>query len=204
MIAIAISGYYVDCKYYTFSVDQFVPPNIDGLPNLTSNTIIFTWHPVAPDCPAIHYNILASNCGSCPTTTNHTNVTCTDVPTNSSMCTFAVRTVVCGNNGQFSDAIHVALMANYCDNLITNSSNNIGRSALSGAITSATILGGIIGACVTVFITIIIQRKVKVAQSHANKPGSSDSPYEDISQKQSSSSVVIDTKKNVAYGQAAL
>ena len=33
-----------------------------------------------PDCPAIHYNILASNCGSCPTTTNLTTVTCTNAP----------------------------------------------------------------------------------------------------------------------------
>ena len=63
----------------------------------TTNEVIFSWSPVGPDCPAIHYNILASNCGSCPTTTNHTNVTCTDVPINDSMCTFAVQTVVCGN-----------------------------------------------------------------------------------------------------------
>ena len=57
----------------------------------------FTWSPVAPDCPAIHYNILASNCGSCPTTTNHSTVTCTDIPVNSHVCTFAVKRVLCGN-----------------------------------------------------------------------------------------------------------
>ena len=50
--------------------------------DLNSRYVSFAWSPVAPDCPAIHYNILASsNCGSCPTTTNHTNATCTDVPT---------------------------------------------------------------------------------------------------------------------------
>ena len=66
-----------------------------ALVNFGSKEITFSWSPVAPDCSAIHYNILASNCGSCPSTTNHTNVTC-DVH-NGSLCTFAVQTVVCGN-----------------------------------------------------------------------------------------------------------
>ena len=61
--------------------------------------LTFNWSSVSPDCPhsSIHYNILASNCGSCPTTTNHTAVTCTDVPTDSTTCLFAVQTVACGN-----------------------------------------------------------------------------------------------------------
>ena len=45
----------------------------------------------------VHYNILSSKCGSCPTTTTNTTVTCTDVPTDGSVCTFAVETAVCGN-----------------------------------------------------------------------------------------------------------
>ena len=56
----------------------------------------FSWSPVAPDCPGIRYNILASNCGSCPTTTNHTTVTCTDVPTDGQICTFATQNIICG------------------------------------------------------------------------------------------------------------
>jgi hypothetical protein len=67
------------------------------LVNFGPKEITFSWSSIAPDCPAIHYNILASNCGSCPTTTNHTNVTCTDLPTEDSICTLAVETVVCGN-----------------------------------------------------------------------------------------------------------
>ena len=56
----------------------------------------------------LHYNILALNCGSCPTTTNHTTLTCTDVPTDGSACVFSVQTVVCGNlAGNFSDMINV-------------------------------------------------------------------------------------------------
>ena len=43
----------------------------------------------------ISFDILASNCGSCPTTTNHTNATCTDIPTDGSICTFSVRSNIC-------------------------------------------------------------------------------------------------------------
>ena len=58
--------------------------------------ISFSWSPVVPDCPAIHYNILATNCGSCPTSTNHTTVTCTDIPYDNSiiLCNFVVQTVM--------------------------------------------------------------------------------------------------------------
>ena len=77
----------------------FPPPDAISiaLVDFGLNKITFSWNPVAPNCPAIYYNILASNCGSCPTTTNHTIITCTDVPTNNSMCTFAVQAVACGN-----------------------------------------------------------------------------------------------------------
>ena len=63
---------------------------------------------MAPDCPAVSYNIQASNCGSCPATTNYTNVTCTDIPTDGSKCTFAIRTVVCGNIiGKLSEVMNI-------------------------------------------------------------------------------------------------
>jgi hypothetical protein len=68
-----------------------------ALVNFGRKEIMFSWSSVAPDCPSIHYNILASNCGSCPTTTNHTNATCTDLPSDDSMCNFAIQTVICGN-----------------------------------------------------------------------------------------------------------
>ena len=66
----------------------------------------FAWTPVAPnsDCPVIHYDTVTSNCGSCPTTTNNTTVTCVDIPTDGSTCAFAVRVVICGNvTGNVSD-----------------------------------------------------------------------------------------------------
>ena len=74
------------------------PKSINWMTNYPQPTLIaFIWNTYSPDCPAIHYNILASNCGNCPNTTNHTTAICTGVPTDNSMCTFAVQTVACGN-----------------------------------------------------------------------------------------------------------
>ena len=68
--------------------------------DFVSGELTFSWsrNTISIDCAAmIHYNILASNCGNCPTTTNHTNVTCTGVPTSGNLCMFALETVVCGH-----------------------------------------------------------------------------------------------------------
>ena len=75
------------------------PPNILGISNvdLSLRQLTFIWSPVAPECPVIDYNILASNCGSCSTSTNHTTVTCTDVPADNKECNLAIQTVICGN-----------------------------------------------------------------------------------------------------------
>ena len=90
-----------------------IPPNevSINLSNLGLGQLQFSWDPVASDCPNIHYNILASNCGSCSTTTN---VTCTDIPTQkNSFCVFALQTVVCGDiTGISSNPISVSLSDN--------------------------------------------------------------------------------------------
>ena len=51
---------------------------------------VFSWDEVDTDCEVVHYRIIASNCGRCPTSTAHTTVVCTDIPTNGNNCTFAV------------------------------------------------------------------------------------------------------------------
>ena len=78
--------------------------------DFVSRKLTFSWS-TELDCVALlHYNIQASNCGSCTTTTNHTNVTCTDVPTNNSVCIFTVQIVVCGNvSGQMSNPVRVSV-----------------------------------------------------------------------------------------------
>ena len=59
----------------------------------------------------VHYVINQSNCGRCSTVTNYTSVTCTDVPTDESICTFAIQTVICGDTvGHMSNFIAINLI----------------------------------------------------------------------------------------------
>ena len=70
-----------------------------SLVDIVSRRLTFNWGSVAPDCLSLHYNILSSNCGSCPTTTTNTTVTCTDVPVGVSdlmLCNFSVQATSCG------------------------------------------------------------------------------------------------------------
>ena len=102
-VTVANNNYYASLPFcvcmHIINAGPFPPPDEVSLAlvNFGSKEISFSWSPVTPHCPSIHYNIHASNCGSCPTTTNHTNVTCTDVPTDDSMCSFAIDTTICGN-----------------------------------------------------------------------------------------------------------
>ena len=87
---------------WPFTIDPLPPPHtlFISKADFILRQVTFNWSQAVTICPnqAIHYNILASNCGSCPTTTNHTSVTCTNImQANGSTCTFAVQTVVCGS-----------------------------------------------------------------------------------------------------------
>ena len=75
---------------------------------LESKTLTFTWEEVLGSTTT-NYTILSSNCGSCPTTTTNTTVTCTDVHYDGGVCTFDVRTVACGNT-HLSGEIRVMLI----------------------------------------------------------------------------------------------
>ena len=61
--------------------------------------INFNWDAPFSDCPAIDYSIQASNCGSCPTTTNYTNVTCTGKSIDGRICEFSVQSAICRTEG---------------------------------------------------------------------------------------------------------
>ena len=129
--------YYIIYDMAFSYVGPFPPPgevNIN-LTALSTRALTFSWNPIAANCPAIHYNILASNCGSCPTTTNHTNVTCTDIPItyNAILCTFALRTVVCGHTaGIVSNPISVPLSdsSSVRESFIYNGGNDKGSEVL--------------------------------------------------------------------------
>ena len=81
--------------YINLYVPLYLPHYIDSS---AQDSLVFSWNSSFSNCSAIHYNILASNCGSCPTTTNHTTATCTDVSTDGSVCNFTVQTIVCENS----------------------------------------------------------------------------------------------------------
>ena len=84
---------YIIAQFNPSRVNYYQEVNRD----LDSRTISFTWNPFNISmCPAIPYNILTSNCGSCPTTTNHTAVTCTEVPIDATYCSFALIPTICG------------------------------------------------------------------------------------------------------------
>ena len=80
LVLVVNSGYF-DCAVFPRA------PSI-GTAEFRADQFIFSWSPVSSDCSTVHYSINASNCGSCPTTTNHTNVTCIDVPTSGGVCNF--------------------------------------------------------------------------------------------------------------------
>ena len=79
-----------------FHVYLFLSVNIEHV-YLRQGSLTFKWNSLDGNNSATSYNILASNCGNCPTTTNHTNVTCTDVPTNDGVCNFTIQILVCEN-----------------------------------------------------------------------------------------------------------
>ena len=71
------------------------------LSDANRNQLTFTWNPAFQNCPAVYYNINATNCGECSDTTTSNNVTCNYnalvTSTVAQKCTLTVQTVVCGN-----------------------------------------------------------------------------------------------------------
>lgn len=159
--------------------------SIIGVPSDESQTITFGWSQLPLECQITHYNILAMNCGSCPATTTNTSVTCTDTPADSSVCMFAVQTVVCGTISGYmstSDVVSVNLSYYYfgahesseittsemfiTSEFVTPSPLNDVDVRFYAALASASFLGVllIISTLVTfvLFIILYLQRKVKI------------------------------------------
>ena len=222
------------CQMYTLLCmhsGQFPPPNTlhTSAVNLDSSELTFSWSPVAPDCPAIHYNILASKCGSCPTTTNHTNVTCIDVPINGSTCTITVQTISCGNiAGNVSDPISITLYPERVpvdspqptENLSTQNSGTdttetMGVETMTPNTEAYAISIGSLGialiASVVVFVMVIViilrrtkvKMKAAIGSPHREERTTihGDPMYEDVARFSSLSvGTIINTQDNVAYG----
>ena len=175
-----------------------MPPNTQSISNaaiISLRQLTFSWSPVAPDCPAVHYNILASNCGSCPTTTNHTNVTCTDVLTDNNECNFAVETVVCGN-----------ITSNFSNPISINTHIFYPNTAYIASISSlATFSVVSISALIVVIVIILMRSKTKIkaaldlqAINRSRAKGSTQ--MEPMYEEPIPSVSAIKTRDNIAYG----
>ena len=162
--------------------------------------LLFNWSPAAPDCPTIYYNILASNCGSCPTTTNYTNVTCTDAPISSNACEFVVHTVVCGNITGYTVSIGANILYPRED-----SGDSVTVTAYiktAGSFVTALIVGAVVSITVVVIILKRSKAKIKAALELSNVAEGTirnDPMYEDVTGSLPPDNV-INTQDNVAYG----
>ena len=79
------------------------PPEEITWKRITSDKINFQWSPVNSICSNVKYNVLTSNCGTCPNTTASTTITCNNaIESDIIECRVYVQTVVCGNVGKWS------------------------------------------------------------------------------------------------------
>ena len=191
------------------------PPDNLGISHIDIGLIqlTFEWSPVAPDCPAIRYNILASNCGSCPTTTNHTIATCINVPSNGSTCAFAVQTVICEDvTGNKSDLVSIVVKNTSSSHaeMHENSSTDTIRMASVGFLVTSLVV--CITGSTTVIVIVLNMNKAKIKavlndlllknrETTAHGSGG-ESMYDDVTDPAPRTRPVsaINTRKNVAYG----
>jgi hypothetical protein len=84
------------------------PTNINW--EVSSTELIFTWNASATDCSSLYYNIFHVNCGSCPTFTPDTNVSCTDIPIDGRVCLFSVQAIVSTDiTSNWSNALQIKI-----------------------------------------------------------------------------------------------
>ena len=87
------------------------PPNDVRLVDASKSKLTFTWNPsLGSNCTSVIYDV-ASDCGSCPTTTRTPTAICSvnQLSRNASSCTFNVNSVICANSGEMSEAIEATL-----------------------------------------------------------------------------------------------
>ena len=195
----------IECSGINNIITYYIPGSLSNLHISAANFILkeleFTWSPVALTCPIIHYNILASNCGSCPTVTNYTTITCTDIPTNGRTCEFAVQTVVCGNITGDIASISTDLLYPREDS--GNSVTATTYTASIGFLATALIVGVVIFVTVIAILSTRNKAKIKALKLQlTNREESStqvEATYEDVTGPLPSVSI-INTQDNVAYG----
>ena len=87
-------------------------PNNIYLADAQKGDLLFSWNSVITnDCSGVKYNII-SDCGTCPTITNGTTATCSDLQLSNStaLCHFRVSSAVCDQaENYFSPKLAVKL-----------------------------------------------------------------------------------------------
>ena len=68
--------------------------NISWMTDCPESHLFFTWSQAVSHCSPLRYFITTSNCGSCPNTTTHNNISCTNAPTDGSMCNITIQAEV--------------------------------------------------------------------------------------------------------------
>lgn len=96
--------------YNIYNIEPFPPPNLISLSEIRFGPeLIFNWTRAILKCQEISYTI-TSDCGNCPTTTTFSSALCRNVPTDGRVCSFAVKTNICGNiEGNHSSSISIKL-----------------------------------------------------------------------------------------------
>ena len=94
----------------TIAPTQIDALNISWTAKCYESNIVFRWTPFNTNCTILYYSITSSKCGSCPTTSTDTNITCTDVPMDGSVCRLYVQAVIC--EGIISDPVPWQLLIN--------------------------------------------------------------------------------------------
>ena len=91
--------------YFT---DSLLYPSNVSLTSVNGPMVVFTWESGSSLCPDVLYEIM-TNCTSCPSSTQSTFVTCNISTTDLVVCSFAIRTIVCGDMLAKSDEVIVYL-----------------------------------------------------------------------------------------------
>ena len=68
--------------------------NISWITDCPESRLFFNWRQAISHCSPLGYFVTTLNCGSCPNTTTHNNITCTNPPTDGSTCNITIRAEV--------------------------------------------------------------------------------------------------------------
>ena len=93
-------------------------PNNIRVIDIKPNQLTFAWNDSVnlqhtysfSNTDSIVYNIISSNCGTCPNSTTLLSATCVDFVADGSVCSFALQAVVCGNRfSPISDPVKIQI-----------------------------------------------------------------------------------------------